>query len=76
MGNQKISFDVNMGYQKPNFEDHGAGANYSAKDLQREPIWSSHYDEDSGSIYYYNRLTRASQWERPAKFDGYEIMTG
>ncbi len=26
--------------------------------------------------YYYNRLTKDSVWEKPAEFDGYEIMTG
>lgn len=42
----------------------------------KDPIWSTHYDEESGEIYYYNRLTKKSQWDRPKNFDGYEIMRG
>ena len=40
------------------------------------PVWSSHFDEDTGEVYFYNRLTDESLWEKPADFDGYEIMKG
>lgn len=39
-------------------------------------MWSSHYDEDSGEVYYYNRLTKKSVWEKPSNFDGYDIKSG
>ena len=35
-----------------------------------------HYDEDKAEIYYFNRKTNDSQWDRPGNFDGYEIMAG
>lgn len=67
-----------MGYHKPReskFEE-GSGSSFSIEDIKNEPIWSSHYDEDSGEIYYFNRLTKKSQWDKPKNFDGYEIMSG
>lgn len=69
---------MDLGYMKPRNTATGLG-NYSLQDMKNEendPIWSSHYDEDAQEVYYYNRKTKVSQWQRPEEFDGYEIMTG
>lgn len=31
--------------------------------------WASAIDEESGDIYYYNRITRITTWNRPMSFD-------
>jgi hypothetical protein len=41
-----------------------------------EPVWSAHIDEDSGEVYYFNRITKKSEWDKPFNFDGYDIMSG
>lgn len=72
------AFDQDMGYMKPRKVGGGNGT-FTLDDMKNEdqgPIWSAHYDEDAGEIYYFNRKTNDSQWERPKNFDGYEIMTG
>lgn len=32
-------------------------------------VWSEHFTKE-GRVYYYNRSTKQSSWERPADFDG------
>ncbi|TMW57248.1 hypothetical protein Poli38472_003173 [Pythium oligandrum] len=32
-------------------------------------VWSEHFTKD-GRVYYYNRTTKQSSWEKPADFDG------
>lgn len=57
----------------------GGTGTFTLDDMRREddePIWSSHLDEDSGEVYYYNRLSRASVWVKPKDFDGYDILSG
>ncbi len=68
-----------MGYKKT--KKLGGGHNdantFTLEDIKNdEPVWSSHYDEDYGEVYFYNRSTKKSQWTKPSKFDGYEIMAG
>ena len=74
------SFDKDLGYKQPRkqafYDSDPQGQTFSAEDLKKEPVWSSHYDEDYDKLYYYNRLTKKSEWDKPAKFDGYEIMSG
>jgi hypothetical protein len=69
-----------MGYMKPRgVGNKSSSGTFTLDDLKAEdsgPLWSQHLDEDSGEIYYYNRVSKLSQWERPKNFDGYEIMTG
>lgn len=69
-----------MGYKKPQ-KSGGGGApgTYTLDDMRNEdkdPIWSAHYDEEVGEVYYFNRVTSVSQWVKPSNFDGYDIMTG
>eukprot|EP00347_Sterkiella_histriomuscorum_P014253 403361588 len=73
-----MQFDVNMGYQKPKQTKHDdeGGSSFSIEDIKNEPKWSSHYDEDSGEVYYYNRITKKSDWVKPNDFDGYDINSG
>jgi hypothetical protein len=45
-----------MGYMKPRKVGGGNGT-FTLDDMKNEdqgPIWSAHYDEDSGEIYYFN----------------------
>ncbi len=51
-----------MGYMKPRKVGGGNGT-FTLDDMKNEdqgPIWSAHYDEDSGEIYYFNRKTNDS----------------
>jgi hypothetical protein len=73
------AMDPDMGYMKPRGARGGGADTFTLDDMRNQeagPVWSAHYDEDNGEIYYYNRKTNKSQWERPSNFDGYEIMTG
>jgi hypothetical protein len=45
---------------KGNKHESGFGSTFSVEDIKNEPIWSSHYDEDVGAVYFYNRLTKKS----------------
>jgi hypothetical protein len=69
-----------LGYLKPRNARSGGGAGtFTLEDMrseEKDPVWSAHYDEAQGEVFYYNRVTKDSQWERPSNFDGYDIMTG
>lgn len=36
-------------------------------------MWSSHIDSSNGKIYYFNRITRKSEWKKPRGFDGVDL---
>jgi len=36
-------------------------------------VWSSQIDQNSGKIYYHNRLSGKSEWKKPKNFDGYDL---
>ncbi|TYZ57122.1 hypothetical protein PybrP1_009528 [[Pythium] brassicae (nom. inval.)] len=38
-------------------------------------VWSEHFTKE-GRVYYYNRSTKQSSWEKPADFDGEAAATG
>ena len=43
----------------------------AAVSLQRKflvPVWEKHVDDDSGREYFYNTVTKKSQWNKPAMF--------
>jgi hypothetical protein len=40
---------------------------------KKEKTWSVYNDTSSGEPYYYNFITKESQWERPEDYDGPEI---
>ena len=37
-----------------------------SEDEYRNQFWGEYLDEESGDHYYYNSLSRVSQWEKPA----------
>jgi hypothetical protein len=41
----------------------------------RKSIWATAIDKESGDVYYYNKITRKTTWERPASFDSYADMS-
>lgn len=79
MAREQASFDPDLGYKKPRGHAKGGAGTYSLDDMKsedRDPVWSAHYDDGSEQIFYYNRISNNSVWEKPADFDGYEIMAG
>jgi hypothetical protein len=68
-------YDPDSGYKKPRGTD---GDSFSMADIRNDdPVWSSHYSEEfGGEVYFYNRLTKESLWEKPSQFDGYDISQG
>ena len=55
---------------------HEAAEFVSLTQVKDDPLWSSHLDEETGDVFYYNRVTRQSQWTKPKGFDGYDIAAG
>ena len=37
---------------------------------RNEPIWSKEMDPTHNTPYFFNRITKQSQWEQPKDFDG------
>jgi hypothetical protein len=48
-------------------EDASTASSSVVKDFKSK--WASAIDEESGDIYYYNRITRNTTWNRPMSFD-------
>ena len=59
----------NLGYSKPSDDDN----NFSVDQIKNDPVWSSHIDQTSGKVYYYNRITNKSEWKKPKNFDGVDL---
>ena len=38
-------------------------------------VWSSHIDSSNNKIYYFNRLTKKSEWKKPKDFDGVDLKS-
>lgn len=80
--NDDAGEDPDMGYKKPKgsgVQVGGGPGTFTLSDMRNEdkdPVWSAHYDEDKGEIFYYNRITKNSVWDKPKNFDGYDIMSG
>lgn len=44
----------------------------SGKDKRKKPLWKECTEKETQRIYYYNRETKESVWEKPAGFDPVE----
>ena len=42
--------------------------------VKNEKKWSSHLDEDTNKIYFYNRVTKESTFSKPTDYDGDYII--
>jgi pre-mRNA-processing factor 40 len=45
-----------------------------SKDAKKESVWSE-YTSPDGTKYYYNRITKQSQWEKPDELKTKEEVT-
>lgn len=69
-------------HQKPVVEGHGfhapsedeIGSKHLLSDIKSDPKWSSHLDDDTGKIYFFNRLTKERCSSKPADYDGHYII--
>ena len=44
-------------------------------EIKSEPVWSSYLDpEDETTVLFYNRVTKESQAEKPADYDGHYVI--
>ena len=43
-------------------------------EVKNEKKWSSHLDEETGKIYFFNELTRKRVEEKPADYDGEYVI--
>ena len=43
-------------------------------DIKSEPVWSSHLDDDTGKVYFFNRVNKARVDKKPENFDGHYVI--
>jgi hypothetical protein len=46
---------------------------YNKMKKRKEKVWAVFWDQSSEEPYYYNFITKQSQWERPVDYDGPEL---
>ena len=43
-------------------------------DIKNEPTWSSMIDEETGMVYFFNRITKQRRESKPADYDGHYVI--
>ena len=41
-----------------------SGGRLSVKDRADKDVWETHYSEEHGSVYFWNKLTRTTSWKK------------
>lgn len=55
-------------------EDENEVDNSMLADIKNEPNWQSLIDDETGLVYFYNRVTKQRRENKPADFDGLYVI--